>query len=159
MDIEKQVSIYESNIGYLTNSTELKVEAWNNLIMLHHMKLKENMGYDGFGWDCHPANYEPEKTFQFSFNSYFGRRDLISIRHVKKNGDVTLTFRDSVVLSSRYSMLDLSNLILKLYESTKRRAFIYEEGQIHVLKSKYGKKIGVAEDELLKELNKYITTI
>mgnify|MGYP001409005777 CR=1 FL=1 len=159
MDIEKQVSIYESNIGYLTNSTELKVEAWNNLIMLHHMKLKENMGYDGFGWDCHPANYEPEKTFQFSFNSYFGRRDLISIRHVKKNGDVTLTFRDSVVLSSRYSMLDLSNLILKLYESTKRRAFIYEEGQIHVLKSKYGKKIGVAEDEILKELNEHITTI
>ena len=159
MDIEKQVSIYESNIGYLTNSTELKVEAWNNLIMLHHMKLKENMGYDGFGWDCHPANYEPEKTFQFSFNSYFGRRDLISIRYAKKNGDVTLTFRDSVVLSSRNSMLGLSNLILKLHESTNQREFMYKEGQIHVLKSKYGRKIGVAEDEILKELNKHITTI
>ena len=160
MNTEEQVRIYDQNIGYLTHSTDFKIEAWNCLVMLYYMSIKKPLEHEGYGWDCQPGNYEVEKTFQFTFFMHFGKRSLGGIRYEEEGGDVYILFRDSVALKYKNSILQLSSIILKIFKETNVRAFVYENGQLHPKEdSLASKKNGLVRDETLKELNKYIVIL
>ena len=160
MNIEEQVKIYDENIGYLTNSTDFKIEAWNCLVMLYYMSLKKPLEQTGYGWDCQPSNYEVEKTFQFTFFTHFGKRCLSSIRYESEIGDVYISFIDSVSLKHKNSMLQLSSIVLKIFKDTGDMSFVYEDGKLHVRKNSFGgDKIRLVSDEYLEKLNKYIVII
>ena len=161
MNVEKQNEIYRQNLQLMSSCTDYKIECWNDLVMLHFMNVKEELVFNGYGWDAHPENYEIEKSFQFSFFGFFGKRTLSSIRFGKK----TLLFKDSVSLSNQYSMSSLANAMVELSENfqhkKKYRSFVFEGGQLYVGHRAFGGRTDEKVDipKVNEILSKYLTIL
>ena len=165
MNVEKQNEVYRQNLQLLSSCTDFKLECWNNLVMLHFMNVKEELEFNGYGWDTYPQNYEIEKSFQFSFFGFFGKRTLSSIRFE----DRTLLFRDSVALTNQYSMSSLANAMIELVENfqhekrnkKKYKNFVFEGGQLYIGHRAFGGRTDEKVDipKVNEILSKYITIL
>ena len=163
MNVEKQNEIYRRNLQLLSSCTDFKIECWNDLVMLHFMNVKEELEFNGYGWDTYPQNYEIEKSFQFSFFGFFGKRTLSSIRF----GDRTLLFKDSVALSSQYSMSSLTNVMIELTQNfpkkkkNKYKNFVFENGELYRGHRAFGGRTDekIEIEKVTEILNKYLTIL
>ena len=43
--------IFNQNLRLLSTSSDFKIECWNELVTLHHMKIKDVLEYTSYGWD------------------------------------------------------------------------------------------------------------
>ena len=165
MNVEKQNEIYRRNLQLLSSCTDFKIECWNDLVMLHFMNVKDELEFNGYGWDAYPQNYEIEKSFQFTFFGFFGKRTLSSIRFE----DRTLLFKDSVALTNQYSMSSLSNVMIELTENFQHKKqeknryknFVFEGGKLYVGHRAFGGRTDeeVNIDKVSELLNKYVTIL
>ncbi len=155
MNVEKMNEVFNQNLRLLSTSSDFKIECWNELVTLHHMRQKDALEYTSYGWDRRPENYEVENSFHLYFFESWGYIIISSIR----SNNVVISFKGLNVLSNEHSMYSLTNIFEKLSEflndDVEYNFFDFDEG---VLSHSSGKKIEGGE-RLNEYINKYVKVI
>jgi hypothetical protein len=155
MNVEKSNEIFNQNLRLLLTCSEFKIECWNKIVTLHHMKQKDVLEYSAYGWDRRPENYEIENSFQLYF---FQHGERIVICSIQSRNSV-INFKGLNVLSSEHSMYSLTYIFEKLSEvmndDVEYNFFDFDEG---VLSHSSGKRIEGGE-RFTEYINRYVNVI
>ena len=155
MNVEKSNEIFNQNLRLLSTINHFKIDCWNGIITLHHMKKKDDPEYTAYGWDRRPENYEVEKSFLFHFVYY---RQHMAITCLQ-SGNAVISFNGLNVLSNEHSMYSLTHIFEELSEfisdDVQYNFFAYENGMLFRNSGKYV-RAGEKFDDYMKN---YVTSL